>query len=32
MDATLGVPPISCANWLFDFPARHWAVPQLIGS
>lgn len=32
MDVILGAPTISQANWLFDFPARHWAAPQLIAS
>lgn len=30
MDAILGYPMLSQANWLFDFPARRWAAPQLL--
>jgi hypothetical protein len=32
MDVILGAPTISHANWLFDFPARRMAVPQLVSS
>lgn len=32
MDVILGAPTISRANWLFDFPARRWAAPQLLAS
>lgn len=31
MDVILGAPTIRLANWQFDFPARRWAAPQLIG-
>jgi hypothetical protein len=30
MDAILGAPAIRQANWVFDFPARRWARPQLL--
>lgn len=30
MDVILGAPTIRVANWLFDFPARHWAAPRLL--
>jgi gag-polyprotein putative aspartyl protease len=30
MDAILGAPTIRQANWIFDFPARRWAAPQLL--
>ncbi len=32
MDVILGAPTMLRANWLFDFPARRWAAPQLISS
>jgi hypothetical protein len=32
MDVILGAPTIRRANWLFDFPARRWRAPQLVGS
>jgi hypothetical protein len=32
MDVILGAPTMRRANWLFDFPARRWAAPRLIGS
>ncbi len=31
MDVILGAPTLSQANWLFDFPARRWAAPMLLG-
>jgi hypothetical protein len=31
MDVILGAPTMRHANWLFDFPSRRWAAPQLIG-
>jgi predicted aspartyl protease len=32
MDVILGAPTIRHANWLFDFPARRWAAPELTAS
>jgi hypothetical protein len=32
VDLILGYPTISLADWLFDFPARRWAVTELISS
>jgi hypothetical protein len=32
MDVILGAPVIRQANWLFDFPARRWAAPELTAS
>jgi hypothetical protein len=31
IDVILGAPTMRHANWLFDFPARRWAAPQLVG-
>jgi hypothetical protein len=30
-DVVLGYPLLRQANWLFDFPARRWAAPELFG-
>jgi hypothetical protein len=30
MDVIVGAPLIRQANWLFDFPARRWAAPEVL--